>query len=121
MNRIVHIENNQIVNVSLAPDDWELPSNCMLESEALALGLARKVDASFKTWPSRVEFWDEFTLQEKVAITNASDAMIKYFLSELYVWIGQIWSTDERVVQGLNALVSLQIIDSQRKAEILGS
>jgi len=41
MKRIAHIQNGQIGNVSLAPDDWMPPpdGSQMLESDALAQGL----------------------------------------------------------------------------------
>lgn len=42
MKRIAHIENNEIVNVSLADDDSPIRLGCMLESEAIELGIPYK-------------------------------------------------------------------------------
>lgn len=120
MKRIAHIENNQIVQVSIAADDWILPANCMLESDALMQGIHYKPkDASHRVWNSRVEFWNEFTMQEKIAIAASTNDMIKYFFAELTIWSGEIWSNDERVVQGMNILVAENIITQQRCNEIL--
>jgi len=43
--RLAHIENGEVVNVSLAPDDYVLPDDGsqMLEADALAAGLLRRV------------------------------------------------------------------------------
>lgn len=43
--RLAHIENGEIVNVSLAPDDYVLPDDGsqMLEADALAAGLQRRL------------------------------------------------------------------------------
>lgn len=43
--RLAHIENGEIMNVSLAPDDYVLPDDGsqMLEADALAAGLQRRM------------------------------------------------------------------------------
>jgi hypothetical protein len=43
--RLAHIENGQIANVSLAPDDYVIPDDGtqMLEAHALAAGLQRRL------------------------------------------------------------------------------
>lgn len=119
MKRIAHIENNEIERISLAEDDWILPENCMLESEAISLGYAFKKTNSFKIWSSKVDFWNEFTLQEKITISDFSNPMVKFFLTELSIWNGEVWATDERVIQGINTLVNQQIISQERANEIL--
>lgn len=45
MIRLAHIENGEIANVSLAPDDYILPDDGsqMLESDAIAAGLQRRM------------------------------------------------------------------------------
>lgn len=120
MKRIAHIENNKIVSVSIADDDWQMPANCMLESQAIALGLEyHYANSDRKIWPSRAEFWNEFELGEKIAISNSSNEMVKYFLTELSIWNGEVWSDDAKVVQGLNVLVAEQLLTQERKEQIL--
>jgi hypothetical protein len=119
MKRVAKIENNEIESVSLADDDWALPSGYMLESDALALGYPYKQHQQFRTWPTKTEFWNEFTMQEKIAIANSTNEMVKFFFAELMIWTGEVWSNDERVVQGMNLLVTEQIITQQRCDEIL--
>lgn len=119
MNRIAQIENNEIISVSLADDDWVVPQGYMLESDALALGYTYKQHQQFRTWPSKTEFWNEFTMQEKIAIANSLNEMVKFFFAELMIWTGEVWSSDERVVQGLNLLVTENIITQQKCNEIL--
>lgn len=120
MKRIAHIQNNEIVSVSIADVNWVIPEGCMLESAAIALGYPfKKVEQQNKIWLSRVEFWNEFTVQEKIAIAASTNDMVKYFFAELTIWNGQVWSDDPRVQQGLDLLVSEQIITPQRRIDIL--
>jgi hypothetical protein len=120
MKRIAQIENNQIISVSLADDNWVIPQGYMLESDAIAAGIQYKPNGlQFKTWPSRVEFWNELTQQEKIAIAASTSDMVKFFFAELTIWNGEVWSTDDRVIQGLNLLVTENIITQQKCDEIL--
>lgn len=120
MKRIAHIQNNEIVSVSIADDNWIIPEGCMLESAAISLGYPfKKVEQKNKIWLSRVEFWNEFTMQEKIAIASSTSDMVKFFFAELTIWNGEVWSDDPRVQQGLDLLVSEQIITSERKQQIL--
>lgn len=82
-------------------------------AEAVAEINARKV------WNSRVEFWNSFNQQEKIAIAASTNDMVKFFFAELTIWNGEVWSDDPRVQQGLTLLVNEQIITAQRKMEIL--
>jgi hypothetical protein len=119
MNRIAQIENNEIASVSLADDNWVMPQGYMLESDALALGYTYKQYQRFKTWLTKTEFWNEFTMQEKIAIANSPNEMVKFFFAELMIWTGEVWSSDDRVIQGLNLLVTENIITQQKCDEIL--
>ena len=42
MKRIAQIENNEIINVSIADDNWVTPQGYMLESDAIAIGYQYK-------------------------------------------------------------------------------
>lgn len=118
--RIAHIENNEIVQVSIAPDDAVLSENCMLESDAVAQGYTyRRNNPSRKIWPSKADFWNEFTMQEKITLAASTSDMVKYFFAELTIWDGEVWSDDARVIQGLDLLQSLQLITAERRAEII--
>lgn len=75
--------------------------------------------AARKVWNSRVEFWNAFTMQEKIAIATSTNDMVKFFFAELTIWNGEVWSDDPRVQQGLDLLVAEQIITPQRRADIL--
>jgi hypothetical protein len=121
MKRIAHIQNNEIASVSLADDEWVIPQGCMLESDAVALGYPYMQRQQFKIWSTKTEFWDEFTMQEKIAIANSTNDMIKFFFAELMIWTGEVWSNDDRVIQGVNLLVSEQIITQQKCDEILNN
>lgn len=75
--------------------------------------------AARKVWASRVEFWNEFTMQEKIDIAASTNSVVRFFFAELTIWNGEVWSDDPRVQSGLDLLVSENIIASQRKQEIL--
>jgi hypothetical protein len=75
--------------------------------------------ANRKVWASKAEFWAEFTPQEQLAIMNSEIPDIKLLDRLVLVWGGEFWSDDERVQQGLDGLVSVGILTSTRKEEIL--
>lgn len=75
--------------------------------------------AGRKVWPNAMEFWNEFTDQEKQAVTTSEDTLIKLVLEELRLSRGEIWSDDPRLGAGLDAAIAAQIITTERKIEIL--
>jgi hypothetical protein len=119
MQRIAHIENNQIINVSLAKDDYVCQANEMIEADALAAGLTYyQPPVGPKTWPNVQAFMAEFTMQEKAQIALSMDPTIAALRLELTTWLSEVHSDDPRVVMGLDKLVELGIISEQRKTEI---
>lgn len=72
-----------------------------------------------KSWPSKAEFWTEFTDTEKAAIITSENIGVKMLDKELTMWSGVIIATDSRVVAGLDKLVELDIITEARKEEIV--
>lgn len=90
-----------------------------LEELQIAYDELMQILAVRKVWNSRVEFWNTFTVQEKIAIASSTNDMVKYFFAELTIWNGEVWSDDPRVQQGLDLLVNEQIITSERKQQIL--
>jgi len=100
--------------------DWRGPGNKpTLEELQIAHDELVQILAARKVWNSRVEFWNAFTVQEKIAIAASTNDMVKYFFAELTIWNGEVWSDDPRVQQGLDLLVAEQIITPQRRADIL--
>lgn len=121
MQRIAHIENGHIVNVSLSADDAVLTPGTMLESKAIEQGIPRFVAPSEvrKIWPDKSKFWDEFTADEKALILTSEHSGIKVLWSDLTMWPGEVWSDDARIQQGLSGLVAVKILTESRKTEIL--
>jgi hypothetical protein len=121
MKRIAQIVDNTIYNVSLAEDDWIIPDGFMLESDAIKLGIPySKKTSGRKIWNNKTDFWNEFSIQEKIIISNSNNQMLKFFLTELSIWDGEVWSDDERVITGLNILLSENIISQERIIQITG-
>lgn len=76
---------------------------------------------STKSWPSKTEFWAEFTPQEKADILTSDDIGVKILNQELTMWSSIILATDVRVIAGLDKLAQLNIITESRRTEILAN
>lgn len=72
-----------------------------------------------KIWPTVAAFWREFSNEEKIAIITSENPHIKLLNEELRMWRGEVWSTDERVVDGLNMLVQFGILTAERAEQIV--
>jgi hypothetical protein len=72
-----------------------------------------------KVWNNTEEFISEFTLQEMAGISTSEDSTIAALRLLLACWRGIVVSDDPRVVAGLDALVSQNIISAIRRAEIV--
>lgn len=72
-----------------------------------------------KSWPSKAEFWAEFTATEKLAILDSTIPQIRMLDKELTMWSGSVISTDARITGGMSALVTVGILTEARKAAIL--
>jgi hypothetical protein len=83
-----------------------------LTSEELA-ALARKV------WQNNARYLAEFTFTEMAQISLSPDPTIAALRLLLASWDGEVWSDDPRVIAGLDALELNEIIDEDRRAEIL--
>lgn len=121
MKRIAHISNGHISNVSLAPDDAELKPGTMLESDAIAQGLAWAPVATAPIWPNVQSFMAAFTMSEKAAIELSTDATIAALRLELTTWLTEVHPTDPRVIAGLGKLVELGVISAERRSEIFAT
>lgn len=102
------------------PTPWK-PRPAPSKLDKMRVGIIAKIDAEKlrKVWPTKAEFWAEFTDAEKLAIMNSTIEPIRLLDRELLVWPGEVWSDDERVQAGLNGLVAVGILSSERKAAIL--
>jgi hypothetical protein len=72
-----------------------------------------------KVWPNSQAFLTEFTFPEMAAISLSADPTIAALRLLLSAWAGEVYSDDERVQTGLDALVATGILTEQRRAEIL--
>jgi len=71
-----------------------------------------------KSWPSKAEFWSEFTESEKIAILTSQDIAIRMLDKELTMWTGIILATDSRIINGLDALQNAGILTEIRRESI---
>lgn len=121
MKRIAHIQGGFIVNVSLGRDDAELQPGQMLEADALAAGYTFKpTTPETKRWPDTEHFLAEFTLEEMAQISLSVDPTVAGLRFLLSGWRSAVHSDDQRVIQGLDALVAAGILTPERRAVIVG-
>jgi hypothetical protein len=90
-------------------------------TEAQAKTLFAQEQAPVKTWATVAEFNAEFTPDEKKAIIRASRQNDDLALldRELLSWRSEVWASDPRILEGLDALVTARILTTQRRSEIL--
>lgn len=72
-----------------------------------------------KSWPSKSEFWAEFTNDEKAGIITSTNIGIRMLDKELTMWTATVRADDQRIIDGLTALASAGIISGARKTAIL--
>lgn len=72
-----------------------------------------------KVWPSKAEFWAEFTNEEKTGIITSQILGIRLLDKELTMWTATVRADDQRIIDGLTALASAGIISGARKTAIL--
>ena len=94
----------------------DTPETKPTESE---LGSAWEQIATVKSWPSKAEFWAEFTNEEKAGIITSTNIGIRMLDKELTMWTATVRADDQRIIDGLTALASAGIISGARKTAIL--
>ncbi|CAB4162513.1 hypothetical protein UFOVP783_55 [uncultured Caudovirales phage] len=72
-----------------------------------------------KWWAHAVELLSEFSSAELQTIHTCAIPDVTKLLLTLLAWPGEIWSADQRIVDGLTALEVLGILTPERRAEIL--
>lgn len=73
---------------------------------------------SKKGWENVQAFMACFTMTEIAAVSLSTDSTIAALRLTLSTWLGRVEVPDLRVQTGLNKMVELGIISSDRKAEI---
>lgn len=96
------------------PPEWESGQWVIREKTAEDLAAdARKI------WDNAAEFLAEFSVSEAESIATSQNATVKRLVLRLSTWPGQVFSDDPHVAGGLSLLVTLGIITSTRRTEII--
>lgn len=95
---------------------WRGPGNPPTLAE---LEAAWQTLQAVKIWPNVQAFMAAFTMPEKGAIALSMDPTIAALRLELTTWLSDVHSNDPRVVAGLDKLVELGILTTERKNTIL--
>jgi hypothetical protein len=72
-----------------------------------------------KWWKNSSKFLEEFTADELLSIHTSQVPLVVQLLMTLLAWTDEVWSSDQRIIMGLQALVSTGILTTERRAEIL--
>lgn len=72
-----------------------------------------------KWWKNSAAFLEEFTPEETLAISRSDVPLISKLLMTLLAWPGEIWAADERIQDGLQALVATEVLTEARRQAIL--
>ena len=75
---------------------------------------------AFRRWSGAAEFLSEFTPQEAIALRDSTNPVIARLTMILLAWPGEVWATDQRIVQGMAALVAEGILTQARHDQMLG-
>lgn len=104
------------------PLTQQLSGTETIDTEACTVHYGWQVESlppAVKAWPSKAEFWAEFTDAEKASIITSNTIGIKMLDKELTMWTATVRADDQRIIDGLTALASAGIISGARKTAIL--
>jgi len=104
------------------PSTQRLAGAETIDTEARTVHYGWQVEAlppTVKVWPSKAEFWAEFTTEEKAGIITSTNLGIRMLDKELTMWTATVRADDQRIIDGLTALASAGIISGARKTAIL--
>lgn len=104
------------------PLTQQLSGTETIDTEARTVHYGWQVEAlppTVKVWPSKAEFWAEFTAPEKAAIITSSDIGIRLLDKELTMWTATVRADDARILAGLTALTAAGILTTERSTAIL--
>ena len=72
-----------------------------------------------KWWVNAAAFLEEFSSDELFAIHTSQVPLIVQLAMTLLAWTGEVWSSDQRITLGMQALVSTGVLTAERRNEIL--
>ena len=72
-----------------------------------------------RVWESAGDFWAEFTPEEQASISVSAVPDIAALRSFVYMWRGEVWSDSPRVQGGITALITANLLTTQRAQAIL--
>ena len=98
--------------------EWVVSSHDIIELTPDEI-TENEIRAARKTWPNAALFLAEFSMPELAAIELSLDPTIAALRLLLASWPADIYSDDPRIIGGLDALVSAEIIDEARWAWIV--
>ena len=104
------------------PSTHRLTGTETIDTEARTVHYGWQVESLppvVKSWPSKAEFWTEFTQDEKAGIITSSNIGIKMLDKELTMWTSTVRADDARILAGLAALTSAGILTTERSTAIL--
>ena len=97
----------------------DAPYEAVMEQWIDAMLEQMNAPAAYKIWPNVQAFMAAFTMPEKAQIALSTDPTIAALRLELTTWLSDVHSDDSRVVLGLDKLVELGILTTERKNAIL--
>lgn len=104
------------------PSTHRLAGTEVIETEARTVHYGWQVEAlppTVKSWPSKSEFWAEFTQEEKAGIITSTNIGIRMLDKELTMWTTTVRADDARILAGLSALTAAGILTTERSTAIL--
>ena len=104
------------------PLTQQLSGTETIDTEACTVHYGWQVESlppAVKAWPSKAEFWAEFTDAEKASIITSNTIGIKMLDKELTMWTATVRADDARILAGLSALTSAGILTTARSTAIL--
>jgi hypothetical protein len=93
-----------------------------IDADACTVHYGWQIEAlppAVKAWPSKAEFWAEFTDEEKAGIITSTNIGIRMLDKELTMWTATVRADDQRILTGLAALTSAGILTTERSTAIL--
>lgn len=72
-----------------------------------------------RVWATAADFWGEFTQSEQLVISISEIPAVRALVVSLSVWQAEMWSDDQRVQAGFQALIASGLLTEARANAIL--